>query len=501
VQASPLETLVMPGEVVQGHAKVEKQCERCHEPFSQSVQNKLCRDCHEDVDHDVQRGQGFHGRLKDIEQRQCKSCHTDHKGRDARIILLDRDTFDHAHTDFALKGEHQKVQCAGCHKPRAKFREAPGLCVDCHKADDPHRGKLGEKCADCHDEKSWKKEQFDHGKTQFPLLGKHKDVTCQTCHVDPAYKDTPKECVACHRINDVHAGKLGAKCESCHSVNDWKKPKFDHDRDTHFRLTGRHASTACAGCHKGNAFKEKLGTTCVACHKKDDEHKGHNGTECQDCHVTSSWTRSSFDHDKTRFPLRNRHEKVACEGCHKGSLVKDKLKLDCVSCHEKDDVHKKQEGPQCEQCHNDQGWNVRVTFSHELTRFPLIGLHAITPCGECHLKSSFKDAEQDCVACHKQDDTHKGTLGGRCEQCHNPNGWQFWNFDHGKRSDFALTGAHDTLQCKACHKDPVVGDKLELPAACSDCHQKDDVHRGSYGQNCERCHQTTRFNELKSSLR
>ncbi|MBS1213620.1 MAG: cytochrome c family protein, partial [Proteobacteria bacterium] len=83
----------------------------------------------------------------------------------------------------------------------------------------------------------------------------------------------------------------------------------------------------------------------------------------------------------------------------------------------------------------------------------------------------------------------------------NPNAWRIWNFDHDKRTDFPLQGAHEKLECKACHKDPVVGEKLELPDGCYSCHQKDDAHRGNYGQNCERCHVPTSFNELKPSLR
>jgi hypothetical protein len=499
-QAGSLETLLMPGEVVAGHAKIEQQCEKCHEPFSQSVQNKLCLDCHKETAKDVEGSKGFHGRIHNLEQRQCKSCHTDHKGRKARIVNLDKASFDHAHTDFLLKGRHGQAECGSCHKSGKPFREAPSLCVDCHKDDQPHHGKLGEKCADCHDENGWKKAKFDHDKTHFPLTARHKDVACQNCHADQRYKETPKECFACHQINDVHNRGLGEKCDKCHNTNRWKEEKFNHDRDTKFRLTGHHAQVKCDGCHRNNAFEVKLGSTCISCHKKDDEHKGKNGTRCESCHVTDTWTKSTFDHDKTHFPLRESHAKVACEGCHKSAVFEEKLKTGCVACHKKDDVHKTQEGEICERCHTEKGWRIKVTFSHELTKFPLMGLHTAVPCAECHLTASFQDAETKCVACHKADDIHKKAMGGECQSCHNPNGWRLWNFDHTKRTHFPLEGAHEKLACAACHKDPV-DQKIELAKDCFSCHKKDDAHKGTYGVNCERCHSPTAFGALRSNLR
>ena len=90
----------------------------------------------------------------------------------------------------------------------AKFRVAPaaalskrkgsagwvGLettCVSCHRADDVHRGSLGESCERCHDCKGWKPApKFDHDSSAFPLTGKHVDV-----HV----RQVPPRAAARHR--------------------------------------------------------------------------------------------------------------------------------------------------------------------------------------------------------------------------------------------------------------------------------------------------------------
>ena len=48
-----IKSLVMPGKVIEGHAKYENECGRCHKSFSKESQNHLCRDCHETVDVDI----------------------------------------------------------------------------------------------------------------------------------------------------------------------------------------------------------------------------------------------------------------------------------------------------------------------------------------------------------------------------------------------------------------------------------------------------------------
>lgn len=496
-RAGTLETLVMPGEVIQGHAKLEKDCVKCHEPFSQEAQSALCRDCHKDVARDIRAGQGAHGRIPGMAKRECRSCHTDHKGRKADIVQLSKDTFDHGQTDFRLKGAHLKVDCTDCHKAGRKFRETPLACIGCHKADDPHKGGLGKACADCHQEQTWKMQSFDHGKTDFPLTGKHRDASCQSCHPDQHFKDTPADCNACHRINDVHAGKLGAKCDKCHTAERWKNPPFDHDRDTKFRLDGKHGQVRCEGCHKQDPKTEKLETRCYACHKKDDEHRGLNGEKCDGCHTAASWSKAVFDHDrKTKFSLRGRHKDLGCEDCHKQPVYQEKVKTACFACHREDDKHKGQEGEQCERCHNEQGWKTQVVFKHDLTRFPLIGLHAMAPCEECHLTAGFKDADTACSSCHKKDDVHKASLGTACGQCHNPNGWRLWLFDHNRGTDFALEGAHAEVACAACHKEART-QGVRVPSDCFACHQQDDIHKGNFGRNCEKCHGGASFRHLK----
>src|SRR5664279_6653358 len=84
-QGQTLEGVLMPGKVIAGHAKVEEQCEKCHVKFDKAAQDRLCVDCHKEVARDLKDKHGMHGRQA---QDPCRTCHTDHKGRDMNIAPL-----------------------------------------------------------------------------------------------------------------------------------------------------------------------------------------------------------------------------------------------------------------------------------------------------------------------------------------------------------------------------------------------------------------------------
>ena len=501
--ADSLESLLMPGPVIKAHEKYEQDCEQCHDTSSKDSQGQLCMQCHDhkNILDDLNNKTGFHGRLPVRAANDCQHCHTEHEGRNATIVLLNTSTFDHAKTDFSLKGAHTKTPCKACHKAEEKYAQAPVACYDCHEKSDIHNGKQGKKCEDCHKSTSWKETAFDHEKTDFPLEGTHKDTSCAACHITQKYKDTPKTCISCHKINDVHRGDLGEKCSNCHNSKQWDQIHFDHNKKTDFPLYGKHKEASCNSCHtsadiKTKDSKKKLPKDCYGCHKNDDSHKSRYGKKCNDCHTTSSWQKQKFDHDKkTKFPLLGKHQKIACNQCHKGDLYKEELKLDCIGCHKKDDVHKGKQGRECSNCHIENGWHSNVKFDHDLSSFPLIGMHTVVQCEECHLSDVYTDTESDCNQCHVGDDVHKTKLGTDCETCHNPNSWMTWIFDHDKASDFKIDGAHDELGCYDCHKTKSTG-KLKAAKDCISCHRSEDVHNRQFGRQCGDCHSTKSFNDI-----
>ena len=501
--ADAFEILLMPGKVIEGHAKYETDCGKCHttKTFKKEDLSPLCLDCHKEIRADVKDKKGFHGRLKTGPNAGCRTCHTDHKGRDADIIKFDPQTFNHDQTDYPLRDRHTAVPCKSCHEPKKKYREAKSDCNSCHSKQSPHgegMGKLAKECQSCHVEQGWKTIKFDHDKkTKYNLTGKHKTTACVACHANERYAKTPKDCFSCHRLNDVHAGTNGKDCKKCHATTSWKKLSFDHDTDTDFPLRGKHADINCRACHKDDAFKDKLKTTCISCHKNDDVHKGLNGPKCESCHSEKGWKKTKFDHDKdTKFKLMGKHKDASCTACHKGDPYKVKTSKECIDCHKYDDVHKGQQGKLCQNCHNPKGWREKVRFDHDVTHFPLIGLHATTPCEECHLSGSYKDTKSGCNDCHAKKDTHKQKLGLNCQLCHNPNGWKIWRFDHNKQSLFKIDGKHVKVHCDGCHT-AAVKVVAHTPRDCLACHRADDIHSGSFGPRCADCHTTKSFKDIE----
>jgi len=576
--AQTLESVLRPGDLWHGHAKWEEDCSKCHVRFDRAAQDRLCADCHKDVGQDVRERTGFHGRSK---PQACRSCHTDHKGRNARIVEFDRARFDHAMTDYALRGRHARVECDKCHQPGRKFREAASDCSACHRKDDVHKGSLGVQCADCHTENDWKeKARFDHDKTRFPLQHKHAAAQCADCHKKGAdYKEAPRACIGCHKRDDEgpkgHRGQYGERCDSCHGSKGWKPALFNHDNDTRFRLRGKHNAVRCASCHTGPLYKQELGTACIDCHKKDDDgpkgHRGSLGRDCASCHVETGWKeRGKFDHDRSAFPLLGRHSGVKCADCHTGGSFKqapkdciachkkddrheaslgtqchschderawkpaprfdhDKTRfvlrhaharatvacrqchadakhmrdtpVACASCHQKDDKHQGQLGAQCDSCHGERDWKV-PRFDHARTRFALLGKHSIARCDACHTSARYRDAPRECVACHQRDDKHRRAFGTACESCHNARAWGIWNFDHARRTGYALDGGHRTVACARCHTAPAPTGRqaAEVGTACVGCHRRDDTHDGSFGSTCEKCHVTERWRQVRTRV-
>lgn len=556
-----IEKLVSPGPLAAAHARYEANCKTCHQAFDKKAQSQQCLDCHKPIAADLAARTGFHGRSREIPGAECKTCHTDHAGRGARLVRLDPRSFNHALTDYPLHGAHARVACASCHAPGAKFRAAPTACVACHRKTDPHKGALGAACADCHVETGWKDVRFDHAKTAFPLVGAHARATCASCHADKAfqgaptacaschakqdvhrgslgpacgschspagwtparfdhartgfalvgaharaecedchtkgrYQDAKPACASCHKKDDVHAGKYGAGCADCHGSRDWKVSRFDHGR-TGFALTGGHADLTCGACHAPSPAKSKPpATACAGCHAKDDVHKGRNGPDCGQCHTSADWKKTSFDHAKTRFPLRGGHAKAACVACHVQPPGVVKLSLACNSCHQKDDPHAGQLGPDCASCHADTSWTRPVRFDHGIAAFPLVGKHGAVACAGCHQTKRYKDAPTACADCHRKEDPHRGAYRLDCAACHNPAGWPNWSFDHAK-TRFPIDGRHVGLACDTCHRPG----RPRPSSSCASCHQSDDVHNGAFGPACDQCHTTESFHGARPSL-
>lgn len=177
--------------------------------------------------------------------------------------------------------------------------EAPPLA----NTQNPH-GSIKVRCIACHTIADWKiirgKIKFDHGRTGFPLRGRHTTVACRDCHADLKFANTPNKCQDCHA--DLHRRKNGAECELCHNSNGWQVSIHNINEHTdRFPLIGAHAVVDCYSCHKvgtvGQFNRFGMSTECFSCHAKDfakavsPNHRALGfSTDCRQCHMSiDSW--------------------------------------------------------------------------------------------------------------------------------------------------------------------------------------------------------------------
>jgi hypothetical protein len=177
---------VAPGSVISAHAPVESRCEECHAPRS-GASNPRCQRCHDasgagrlSNNAHVLFGSGDPKKAAAAPDLYCASCHVEHRGRQAKLRVVD------------------EVQCVSCHfrsmrsHPefavlRAKSVEAPGLKYphDCHVREIAKKG-------------SCKDAAFDPGPTAAA-------ATCATCHEsmsggrDLVPISFDRHCASCHQ--------------------------------------------------------------------------------------------------------------------------------------------------------------------------------------------------------------------------------------------------------------------------------------------------------------
>jgi hypothetical protein len=416
----------------------------------------------------------------------CAGCHTPIGWRPA--------TVDHSKFAFHLDGIHATTACASCHK-NSDFKNTPTDCAACHTKDDAHAGALGTLCGACHIPVGWKPATIDHSKFTFHLDGKHATTACVSCHKNSDFKNTPTDCAACHTKDDAHAGSLGTLCGACHTPVGWKPATVDHSKFA-FHLDGKHATAACASCHKNSDFKNTP-TDCAACHTKDDAHAGSLGTLCGACHTPVGWKPATVDHSKFAFHLDGKHATAACASCHAGGVFKG-TPTDCAACHTKDDAHAGTFGLQCGTCHTPADWT-SASFDHSKAAFVLTA-HKLKSdktafvCKDCHVNGYTRPFDQlACANCHLNVNQvfateHILTFWTNCQACHDGVDSYGASFNHNL-VPFNLLGKHAAAKCSECHVNArTIPDLKATSQDCFACHQKDDPHKGSLGTNCAGCH-------------
>lgn len=401
------------------HATVA--CAKCHlgsPPVWKPVQFSTCESCHQDP---------HKGEFK---PKACTACH-DTKSWEGASDLIRKN-----HPRLSLANGHARVDCKGCHdrgndKPPSKG----STCESCHRP--VHLASFGKRCESCHASIKWvglpaSTGRDNHGKTRYPLEGKHTGIECVACH--PASKPAAARfknlrfgtCASCHP--DKHQGEFASRnngeCAQCHVLAGFTPTTFGATQHatTKLPLDGKHAATPCSGCHPGSRPRLSFVVAkqaCADCHA--NPHGDQFATEmgrggCATCHSSVDWHQAKVDH--TSWPLVGSHARTACAACHgeqkKGAepAAYRGVPRTCEGCH--DDIHagqfrQTQPTKDCKTCHDTEAFTIASTFDHQKTRYPLEGKHKPLACAKCHMTETLRNGVQavrwrlgytQCKDCH-----------------------------------------------------------------------------------------------------
>ncbi len=409
--------------------------------------------------------------------------------------------FHHGKTNFALEGQHAKVDCRACHSTLV-FSESSGACVSCHT--DMHQQTVGTDCARCHSSSNWLVDNITtlHQENGFPLTGVHQALDCAQCHLSASalqFERIGNDCASCH-LKDFNAATnpnhkeagFSMECLECHDLfkPGWTTDKVKHD---FFPLTKGHEISDCAKCHIGGDYSNTP-TNCFACHQPDFQAAANPNhvqasfsNDCATCHTTDpGWTPAQYtQHDAAYFPIysgKHQGQWVQCMDCHLNAS--NFAEFSCTNCHINPETNNGHggvngyvyENSACLACHptGDAG----TGFDHNTTNFPLTGAHLSADCIQCHA-NGYTGTPTQCSACHTTDfnqavNPNHVSLGlpTDCAMCHTTApGWSPATFPI-HNNYYALNGAHAVIanDCAICHTG---GNYTSTPNTCAGCHTPD----------------------------
>jgi hypothetical protein len=364
--------------------------------------------------------------------------------------------------------------CQSCHSPTgfvyANFvdhTEVFGNCSDCHDgviATGKSAGHIDttQECSDCHTTTSFltlnADGTYDHTKITAPCSTCHNGATaigtdsapnppghptvsveCNNCHTTDKFgtpfvnhsKVTPGTCgqAGCHGPGaslgkssapypHPDTGDITDACDLCHNTTTFNLDGvFDHD------VLARHP-IACNSCHDGlNA------TGMIAGHITTSP-----GSDCSDCHHTSSFVGGFVDHTSTEVTSK------ACTDCHDGTTAPgapttadgypqalETIHTDAVTA-----------GKTCSDCHSAGGSFSLAKVDHSGFG-TLLSPNLSIDCNSCH----------DGTTALGKPVGHQVTMA-QCSTCHDPQADTFagGTYDH---SDVNIVGSVATPTCVSCH--------------------------------------------------
>ncbi len=303
---------------------------------------------------------------------------------------------------------------------------------------------------------------FDHLATGFELDGMHRNLPCESCHLNAVFKGTPRYCGVCHIQGSTFNAMPKTQthmpttnnCAACHDTASFR-PEVHFD---HTEVLG-----GCIACHNGTIAQGEGSThpatsqACQTCHTvmswnppKAVDHTQiplavagyciicHNGTqasgktpshvptnlECGDCHLTANWLNGTFDHTGITTGCVNCHDGVKAVGKQGGHMATSNL---CENCHTtglgtktpswapSGFDHTQMSVSTCQTCHSGSV-KISTGFVSGQPSNHVPPIPSSVDCGVCH--GNNPAAETWMVLASSIATLHSGLNTGNCQLCH-----------------------------------------------------------------------------------
>lgn len=183
-----------------------------------------------------------------------------------------------------------------------------------------------------------------------PLSRAHASLehNCASCHT-PIKGVEARSCIPCHANNRsllerqptaFHANINS--CVECHREHENEPRPTRMDHAALVRIESKRRG------EKGPAQPlTEAALNCSACHSSEDRHRGLFGTDCMQCHATTTWTIPQFRHPSPTS--------TSCAQCHQAPPSHYMEHFQMVSMTVARQEHA--QVSQCYLCHQTNNWN------------------------------------------------------------------------------------------------------------------------------------------------